>query len=475
MNSSLSVNSTLTADELLLTDKSTSKLRSKSVDSVDNKSLHSKRHSSRVGSHEHINVDDFVLLDDLVLCNVPLDMDLSRKPAEKDLQQLAPQDRDLSIQLNRLSLSSPLSPDMHRRMDDLVDPLPLSKEKQSVLSVGRPSWLPPKSKEEERRHMQEFEQIRKAAERLERQRRHDAQRVAEKQKARYKQLVVLWEQKILRHWPESLTSSKVKDVWWEGIPARVRGRAWQRAIGNELQLGLESFSKACENARHRLAADEEQRVYSVNQFRDDESAFEVDIVATMPELKLFQRTCPLHQDLLNVLQSYSYYRFDTSYVPGTSYVAALFLLNMNQSFTFNSLANLLDKPLQQSVFGASDSTMLDVFCQTFLHVFRREIPQLMLHLHTKLDIDVREYVHPILRSFFVPMVSHEIASRFMDCYLFEGDCFFIQVLLAAMNHLQSRLYVLDTHSALSVLTNSWQLDDVEKFLAAAKSYVVPTI
>lgn len=41
----------------------------------------------------------------------------------------------------------------------MIDPLPISKEKEAVLSRTRPSWLPPKSKEEEKRHLKEYQKM----------------------------------------------------------------------------------------------------------------------------------------------------------------------------------------------------------------------------------------------------------------------------------------------------------------------------
>ena len=41
----------------------------------------------------------------------------------------------------------------------MIDPLPISKEKEKVLSRTRPSWLPPKSQKEERRHLKEYQRM----------------------------------------------------------------------------------------------------------------------------------------------------------------------------------------------------------------------------------------------------------------------------------------------------------------------------
>lgn len=41
----------------------------------------------------------------------------------------------------------------------MIDPLPISKEKEKVLTRTRPSWLPPKDKKEEKRHLKEYQRM----------------------------------------------------------------------------------------------------------------------------------------------------------------------------------------------------------------------------------------------------------------------------------------------------------------------------
>ena len=41
----------------------------------------------------------------------------------------------------------------------MIDPLPISKEKEKVLSRTRPSWLPPKSRKEEKKHLKEYQRM----------------------------------------------------------------------------------------------------------------------------------------------------------------------------------------------------------------------------------------------------------------------------------------------------------------------------
>lgn len=46
-----------------------------------------------------------------------------------------------------------------RKNNVMIDPLPISKEKEKVLSRTRPSWLPPKSQKEERKHLREYRRM----------------------------------------------------------------------------------------------------------------------------------------------------------------------------------------------------------------------------------------------------------------------------------------------------------------------------
>ena len=41
----------------------------------------------------------------------------------------------------------------------MIDPLPISKEKEKVLSRTRPSWLPPKNQKEEKKHLREYQRM----------------------------------------------------------------------------------------------------------------------------------------------------------------------------------------------------------------------------------------------------------------------------------------------------------------------------
>ncbi|CAA91238.1 RabGAP [Schizosaccharomyces pombe] len=419
----------------------------------------------KISSDENFQ-DELVVLDDAFLCNVPLELPSTsnaQKTAAESFSKLSPQDQLLSLQLNNVQ-ESVFQQSTFNLPDALLDPGPASKEKQAVLSIGRPSWLPPKSKEEEKKHMREFEQIKKSAMRYDRQKQKEKIKMVEQKNKRNLYLVNVWEREILRNWPDALKSSRYAGIWRQGIPSRVRGRVWEKAIGNNLKLDYQSFFNARANAQKREAAEKAEQMNNANQFREDVCALELDLQSTMPHYSLFHTEGPLRRDLIGLLRAYSYYRFDTSYIPGTSFIGALLLLNMNLTSAFNCLANLLDKPFLQAVY-TQDTSSLKSFYQTFLDTLKKNEPELATHLLIKLELVPDDFVYPLLRKLFIPMVSPEIASRILDCYVFEEDSFFIQLLMAVFKLLKPKLLVDDSRLVLSALLfENWDLGPEDEFM-----------
>lgn len=84
-------------------------------------------------------------------------IDLSEKSYEEAVQNgLAP--TRPSIEKKSRAKSSVELPPL-RVNNIMVDPLPISKEKEKVLSRTRPSWLPPKDQKEEKKHLKEYQQM----------------------------------------------------------------------------------------------------------------------------------------------------------------------------------------------------------------------------------------------------------------------------------------------------------------------------
>jgi hypothetical protein len=52
---------------------------------------------------------------------------------------------------------------------------------------------------------------------------------------------MLWEKEILPSWDLVKKTRKVRELWVDGIPTSVRGRAWSLACGNACVLTVDLF------------------------------------------------------------------------------------------------------------------------------------------------------------------------------------------------------------------------------------------
>jgi hypothetical protein len=207
-----------------------------------------------------------------------------------------------------------------RRTNIMIDPLPISKEKEAVLSRTRPSWLPPKNPAEEKRHLKEYQKMMALS--MEADRKRESQRVAKStcRDDTASSLLRIWEEHVLPNWDHVTRQKRTRELWWRGIAPRSRGNVWEKAIGNELGLSDASYTAALRRAQalektvkggSQLSADEERKKGWLDKI-------ESEVKQTYPELRIFQPDGPLYAPLLDVLKAYAMYRSDVGYVHGTS-------------------------------------------------------------------------------------------------------------------------------------------------------------
>jgi len=207
-----------------------------------------------------------------------------------------------------------------RRTDIMIDPLPISKEKEAVLSRTRPSWLPPKNPAEEKRHLKEYQRMMALSLEAERKREEDKRIKLTCRDDTASSLLRIWEEHVLPNWEATTGQKRTRELWWRGIAPRSRGAVWTRAIGNELGLTESSYTAALRRAQalektiergSQLNTDEERRKSWIDKIKADSKI-------TFPELKIFQPEGPLHGSLVDVLKAYAMYRSDVGYISGTN-------------------------------------------------------------------------------------------------------------------------------------------------------------
>lgn len=242
---------------------------------------------------------------------------------EENVQSGNPRTRN-SSEKRRFSSSSIELPPM-RKHELLIDPLPISKEKEKFLTRTRPSWLPPKDPEEEKRHLKEYQKMMAKAKQAEAQKEKKQHQEKCLRDTTKESLARVWEQHVLPNWDTAIKEPRTRELWWRGITPRDRGMVWQKAVGNDLGLSEASYNAALQRATEaharlsKLSPDEASKQQEWQWFE----AIKEDIGEAFPELKIFQPGGPLHQTLLDVLMAYAMYRSDVGYVYGTHVSFAL--------------------------------------------------------------------------------------------------------------------------------------------------------
>jgi len=301
----------------------------------------------------------------------------------------------------------------------------------------------------------------------------EAQRAQEEAIAREKATRIkaeYWSTLLLPNWATEMTKSELRashrKMWWNGIPPRLRGQVWQKAIGNDLEVTEATYKIALEKAQREV------KTYGHEALGGRYMYIVESTQAVFPELKMFaartseeaQDEQPLHQDLVDLCLAYSTYRPD---IPHSSFdihhIAALLLLNLPAPQAFITLSNLLNRPLPLS-FLVHDQNAIHAAYSTTLHVLSKKAPGLASHLET-LRVEPRDYLFHTLGSLFCSRLGVEHAARIMDVYTIEGDKIPPRVAVAILGILEGSCMEGDTAQVARTLKEKKIELDADEFMA----------
>ncbi|KAL9095603.1 MAG: hypothetical protein Q9165_002035 [Trypethelium subeluteriae] len=372
-----------------------------------------------------------------------------------------------------------------RKGNIMIDPLPISKEKEAVLTRTRPSWLPPKSQKEEKKHLREYQKMMAQSAEFDRRKAakvEAAQQLLVEQRGTVEKI---WETHVLPNWGQVIHERKTRELWWKGVATKSRGKIWQRALGNELGLTESSYEKALARATtlekelKDIGEEEAAKRKEYEWFK----AIQRDAATAFPELRIFQQGGPLQEDLVKVLMAYAMYRNDVGYVYGTHLPAALLLLTLpSPASAFLSLANLLNRPLALAHLLPDPGALARAY-SLVLSTLSYKLPRLHQHLTSpELGLHPEEWIDPMLRTFFCAHLGVDEASRLWDVYVFEGDKVLIRAVVGCLMRLEGRLYG-NREEILKVLgwpdlnvnadpanpsSRLWDVGDEEEFMKAVR-------
>lgn len=350
------------------------------------------------------------------------------------------------------------------------------------MSRTRPSWLPPKSRKEEKRHLKEYQRMMELSLQADKRK---AANVASERCAKDNTkttLQRLWEEHVLPDWDRVILEPRTRELWWKGVAPRSRAEVWERAIGNELALGISTFEKALQRSRDvelrlsRASGDQDpckERIWF--------DAIGRDIKLTFPELKIFQPGSPLHHDLADVLKAYCMYRSDVGYSHGTHLLAALLVLTFpTPSRAFLSLCNLLNRPGPLAFLTGEPSGMARSY-QLVDALLMNKLPRLHGHLFTPepsgLGLSHHEIFEPMMRTLFLgpgQALGVELATRVWDVMVFEGDGIIIRAAVTVLAQLEGSLYgeredVLARLGWAAAAGQAWNVGDEDAFMDKLRS------
>ncbi|KAF2185024.1 hypothetical protein K469DRAFT_577824 [Zopfia rhizophila CBS 207.26] len=406
-------------------------------------------------------------------------LDPEAKQLTEALEQLQVEyEKQQEVKLQQPGLARSTSVDQHkpktkpstnslpplRKNDPLIDPFQPSKEKEKYLSRTRPSWLPPKDPKEEKKHLKE---VQKMLVRIQEAEAIEKARAEKQRQAREEQEVVkgkLWDL-LLPKWESEVTTDegkqKYRELWWHGIPPKLRGRVWQLAIGNDLSINETTFNVALEKAKagikeYSYPTEESFRFKGFGDMNRRGSLelsylplIEANTKFVFPDLKLFAPGQPLHQSLVDICLAYTAYRPDVDTLAGIHHIAALFLLNMSPVESFTCLCNLLNRSLPISFLLNDPTAMTNAYGAT-LAALSKKCPTLANKLQA-LRVEPREYLDPMFRSLFCDRLPLEHAARVMDVYVVEGDKIPPRVAVGILIILEGKLYSGGVEEVLRVI------------------------
>ncbi|EEP82888.1 predicted protein [Uncinocarpus reesii 1704] len=351
-----------------------------------------------------------------------------------------------------------------QRPNIMIDPLPISKEKEKVLSRTRPSWLPPKDQKEEKRHLKEYKKMMALSREAEKRKAAQAASEQCKRDDTRKMLQRIWDEHVFPNWDRAIKDYRTRELWWRGITPRSRGAVWQRAIGNGLGLTDESFNKALGRANElRAQCDEEKgKVNSLEHQRFQ--AIRRDAASVFPDLKLFGKEGPLYDSLVQVLDAYSMYRSDVGYLYGIHTVAGLLLLQLHTpAAAFQALANALNRPVPLAFLTSDPGAIARVYSLASA-TLRLKFPRLSTHLCENLCLTDQQIWEPMFRTIFTNGLDLERLSRVWDCWVFEGDRLMFRAGVAILGALEAQLMSLapgDEGQAAAAAILGWGSKNIE--------------
>ena len=253
-----------------------------------------------------------------------------------------------------------------------------------------------------------------------------------------------------------------RKMWWNGVPAKLRGEVWTKAIGNELEVSEVTYNVALEKAQLQV------KELGASALEGRYARIVENTKGVFADLKMFAPQTedspeqPLHKELVNICIAYSCYRPDVDTTVGIHHMAALFLLNMSAADSFVALSNILNRALPLS-FLVRDQTAITAAYDTTLAALAKKCPTLATRL-AELRVEPHDFLLPMFSSLFCDRLSVEHAARIMDVYTIEGDKIPPRVAVGLLSALEGSCMSGNTADVVGVLRTKSLRETPDEFM-----------
>ncbi|KAF8956059.1 rab-GTPase-TBC domain-containing protein [Flammula alnicola] len=317
---------------------------------------------------------------------------------------------------------------------------------EKVRSKTRPTFLPPKPREEDEKHMADWQHMMKQS-RIAAEKHRKA--LQERRLAREKAIddtLHIWEKEILPDWRVVNRNAQLRKLWWRGIPTQLRAPLWEKAVGNELALSKDHYRTCLSRAKRALSSG----VFPQASL----DLMEQDISTTLPTIHLFHKeTGPMYGDLKDMLCAWVVSRSDEGlgYTLGAAKIAAMLLINMPAQQSFVVMRNLLERHCLRSFFGGERSKDdVEAYYRIFDTMLADGMPKIYFNFKQH-QISPSAYLPDWVVPLFLDHLPFEACARIWDVLLLEGDSFLYRAALGILAVLEPRLFFPDGRELLELL------------------------
>ncbi|XP_023218167.1 TBC1 domain family member 12-like [Centruroides sculpturatus] len=223
-------------------------------------------------------------------------------------------------------------------------------------------------------------------------------------------------------------AKKTRELWWKGLPPSVRGKVWQHAIGNDLNITEELYDICVSRSKEKIWISESHSDTANAKGKEGAAEFiKLDVSRTFPQLGIFQEGGPYYSVLQSMLGAYVIYRPDIGYVQGMSFIAAMLLLNMDAVDAFICFANLLNRPCQLAFFRV-EQHMMTAYYSMYEEFFKENLGALFNHFD-KQGLSSDLYLVDWIYTLFSRSLPLDVACRVWDVFLRDGEEFLFRTAL----------------------------------------------